>query len=245
MFSKRLLKYVQSLHQSKFRQKYDKFIAQGPKIAIEILNSSKISVEYIFATQGFIDKYQELCSKFDQKLILVNSKELQSISTVKTAKDVLIVCDKLVRSDKVILKNEWVLYLDRVQDPGNVGTIIRIADWFAIKQVILGPDCADLYNPKVVQSTMGGFLRVMVSQYNLIDIPSLDRPSIYATTIDGKSIKEETLQPGVIVIGNESKGIQQNILDASDKFISIPKLGGAESLNAAVACGIIISAILE
>jgi len=130
--------------------------------------------------------------------------------------------------------------LDRVQDPGNVGTIIRIADWFGVENVILGPECADLYNPKVLQSTMGGFMRVNIFKSNFEEIKSIDpEAKVYSAALNGESIKELELAPGIIVIGNESKGIQKSILEASDVLVHIPSAGGAESLNAGIACGII------
>lgn len=245
MISKSLIKYVQSLHNRKNRQKYDKFIAQGPKIANEILRSSNLTVEYVFATSEFIEKNVESLNGHQAHLHLVSNKELERISTNKTPNQVLLVCEKLPQNANVVLKNEWSFYLDKVQDPGNVGTIIRIADWFGVSQVILGPECADLYNPKVLQSTMGGFMRVKISNADFGDVRSNNPDAkVYATALEGESIKDLQLEPGIIVIGNESKGIQKSILNASDVLVHIPSAGGAESLNAAVACGIIAYAII-
>lgn len=176
----------------------------------------------------------------------VSGKELERISTNKTANGVVLVGNKIPNNAKVILNNEWSIFLDKVQDPGNVGTIIRIADWFGIPNVILSPECADLYNPKVLQSTMGGFLRVNVSNSDFESVIEQNITlKIYATHLDGQSMYELELEPGMIVIGNESKGIQDKIVDASDILVSIPSKGKAESLNAAVACGIIVSNLLQ
>lgn len=245
MISKSLLKYVQSLHSRKNRQKYDKFIAQGPKIANEILTSSNLTVEFIFGTTTYIEKNQDLLKNYKSKVNLVTEKELERISTNKTPNEVILVCDKLVESPKVLLNDGWTFYLDKVQDPGNVGTIIRIADWFGVQNVVLGPECADLYNPKVLQSTMGGFMRVNITKLDFEALVTANQgKNIYAAALDGQSIKELTLDPGIIVIGNESKGIQKSILDASDVLLHIPSGGGAESLNAAVACGIIAYSLI-
>jgi len=148
--------------------------------------------------------------------------------------------------DLVKMRNNfWSIYLDSVQDPGNVGTIIRTADWFGIEQVFLGGDTADLYNPKVIQSSMGGFLRVMTMRTTWQEFSSANQQIVYASSLEGSQAPDTSLSPGVIVIGNESKGIQNNILDASDIKLKIPSLGQAESLNAAVACGIILSKVLQ
>lgn len=240
MISKSQIKYVQSLHNRKNRQKYDKFIAQGPKIANEIISSGKLTIEFIFATTNYIEKNQDLLLMHKSKVNVVNDKELERISTNKTPNEILLVCDKLSESPKLSLNDSWAFYLDKVQDPGNVGTIIRIADWFGVPNVILGPECADLYNPKVLQSTMGGFMRVQISKLDFEDMmASNPNCKVYAASLEGESMKKLDLEPGIIVIGNESKGIQKSILDASDVLLYIPSAGGAESLNAAVACGII------
>jgi len=244
IFSKRLLKYVQSLHSRKYRQKYNKFIAQGPKIVIEILKTER-DIEYLFCTDTFYKQFNELIDRTNTPFIIVNQKELKSISTHKTPKDVLCVCEMDIYDLVKMRNNFWSIYLDSVQDPGNVGTIIRTADWFGIEQVFLGGDTADLYNPKVIQSSMGGFLRVMTMRTTWQEFSSANQQIVYASSLEGSQAPDTSLSPGVIVIGNESKGIQNNILDASDIKLKIPSLGQAESLNAAVACGIILSKVLQ
>ena len=212
----------------------------------EIIESGKLELEYIFASTSFITNHRDLLNKYNSLVHEVSDKDLERISTNKTPNGVVLVANKKSNSNKVLLNNEWAIYLDRVQDPGNVGTIIRIADWFGIKTVILSPECADLYNPKVLQSTMGGFLRVDIINEELSALLQANQGlKVYSTSLQGTSMYELDLSPGVIVIGNESKGIQKDILDASDELISIPSKGKAESLNAAVACGIIVSKLLE
>ncbi len=246
MISKSLIKYVQSLHLRKNRQKYDKFIAQGPKIAIEIINSDSLELEYIFANREFIVSNTKALDSYREILFEVNEKELERISTTKTPNSVTIVANKRLNNTKVNLKNQWILFLDRIQDPGNVGTIIRTADWFGINHIILSPECADLYNPKVLQSTMGAFLRINVLNLSFEEMMNMDSSlKIYAAALNGANVFKQNLEPGVIVIGNESKGIQNKILDASDILLTIPAKGKAESLNAGVACGIIVSSLLQ
>ncbi|MBL7745420.1 MAG: RNA methyltransferase, partial [Chitinophagaceae bacterium] len=141
------------------------------------------------------------------------------------------------------VKGKISLVLDTLQDPGNLGTIIRIADWFGIEQIICSPDCADVYNPKVVQSTMGSIARVKVFYTDLAEwLPVQKDIRIYAAALEGKDITNmNPLKEGLIIIGNESKGIEEEILALANERITIPKKGKAESLNAGVAAGIILS----
>lgn len=175
-----------------------------------------------------------------------SKKDLERIATTKTANEVVLVGKKILNNAKIDVNNQWALFLDKVQDPGNVGTIIRIADWFGISKVFLSQECADLYNPKVLQSTMGGFLRVQVINMEFDALKEIQPElKVYATHLKGKSMYDLDLEPGLIVIGNESKGIQDKIVDASDVLIKIPSKGKAESLNASVACGIIVANLLQ
>ncbi len=244
IFSKRLLKYVQSLHSRKYRQKYNKFIAQGPKIVTEILQTER-EMEFLFCTDSYYELNSQIISQSQAPVVIVNQKELKSISTHKTPKDALCVCEMDVYDNFSIKDQSWSIYLDSVQDPGNVGTIVRTADWFGIDYVFLGGDTADLHNPKVIQSSMGGFLRVKAPRITWNEFLDNNTQPIYASSLEGNDSPATGLEPGVIVIGNESKGIQQNILDASDIKLKIPLIGQAESLNAAVACGIILSKVLQ
>ena len=141
------------------------------------------------------------------------------------------------------IKERISLVLDAIQDPGNLGTIIRIADWFGISQIICGTGCADIYNSKVVQATMGSIARVNVFYTDLpVWLKQRSGVRIYATMLEGKDVtKMSTIKEGLIIIGNESIGIDKEVLQYSNEKISIPRKGNAESLNAAVATGIILS----
>jgi TrmH family RNA methyltransferase len=143
-----------------------------------------------------------------------------------------------------VIKNKISIVLDGIQDPGNLGTIIRIADWFGISQIVCSMDTVELYNPKVIQSTMGSFVRVNVWYDQPEDFLKTLNVPVLGALLNGKSIYEtEKLKEGVLVIGNESKGIRENVLKWITDPVTIPRIGGAESLNAAVATGIIISHI--
>jgi len=154
-----------------------------------------------------------------------------------------VVIEKIKWSDQPTIKGKISLVLDFIQDPGNMGTIIRIADWFGIENVFCSNDCADIYNPKVVQSTMGSITRVRVEYVELgVWLKNNSEARTYAAVLNGRDItKMEKLNEGIIVIGNESKGISEEIMKMINVQITIPGKGKAESLNAAVATGIILS----
>jgi RNA methyltransferase, TrmH family len=172
---------------------------------------------------------------------------LKSISLLKTPNQVLGVFYKKSSSAIKDFSNKISLMLDDLQDPGNLGTIIRIADWFAIENIICSENSVDCYNPKVVQSSMGSLSRVNVFYTNLLSfIEKNKKIDVYATTLSGNSIfKLAKINEGIILLGNESKGIKEDLLKLASQQITIPKIGHAESLNAAVAAGIMLSQILK
>jgi TrmH family RNA methyltransferase len=232
MLSINKIKYIQSLHHKKFRQKYDNFIAEGDKIAYEIIKSGKIEIEAIFATSNWILKYATELKKFQSILVEINEAELKKISTLTTPNQVLMILKQpSFEVENQSFNNDLVLYLDGIQDPGNMGTILRIADWFGINYVFCSDSCVDIFNPKVIQATMGAFLRVKTKEIPLENIINETTP-IYGALLEGENLFQKTLSKhGVIVIGNEGKGINSTLLP--------PHGEGAESLNAAVATGII------
>ncbi len=241
MLSINKLKYIQSLHHKKFRQKYDNFIAEGDKIAYEILKSEKLILEGIFATSVWLEKYAPELKKHQAIIQEISDAELKKISTLTTPNQVLmIVKQPSFEPDNQLLNKELVLYLDGIQDPGNMGTILRIADWFGIKNVFCSDTCVEVFNPKVIQATMGAFLRVNTKEIPLENLINETTP-IYGALLEGENVFQKTLTThGVIVIGNEGKGISETLLPLVNQPILIPPHGeGAESLNAAVATGII------
>ncbi len=243
MLSINLKKYVRSLHQNKYRQKYNKFLAEGPKLMDEILSQYTKQIEYLFCTQSY---YEYNNYNFTESLNyqLVTEKELASISLLKSPKSCLAVMEMHEQSPSNWEKQrgKWTIYLDDIQDPGNVGTIIRTADWFGIDQMFASKQTASSYNPKVVQSSMGSVFRVKLHRLGFDELKRalIDTP-VYAASLQGKSIVEkQERQPGIIVIGNESKGIQKSIIEQADHLVKIPAIGNAESLNASVANGILL-----
>lgn len=239
IFTNQLRKYVRSLHSIKYRQKYNKFIAEGPKVSYEFINQGKYLIEYIFCLSEWYESHlSTLSPELLKCTIIVTSKQLDQISTLKSANQILIVAEQ-VSEKRSVLENEWLLYLDRIQDPGNMGTILRIADWYNFKQVIASSDSVSFYNPKVIQAGMGAHNRISFLQMDIASFSSLSIPK-YAMTLTGNnSFMKRLPNPGAVIIGNESKGVSNSLLESVDDQWSLPRYGGAESLNAAVACGII------
>lgn len=238
------IKYLKSLHQRKFRQKYHNFIVEGAKMAVETLHNRSLLIEGIYALSGWVDENKELLAGFENKTHEITLDDLKRISLLSTPNQVLIVVKQHeYKNDPHEIANRLSLYLEDIQDPGNLGTILRIADWFGISNVFLSENCVEIYSPKVVQASMGAFLRVNCMECNLTDLLKLTPGlPVYGAVLDGMDIfKSDLTNRGLIVIGNESKGISNELERLLTHRISIPRFasGGAESLNAAVAAGIL------
>jgi TrmH family RNA methyltransferase len=248
MITKSQVKYIQSLGQKKFRDEEQLFIAEGPKIINELLALRHGALVELYATAEWIDTHTLSLKDLPvSKIISIKDTELERISFLSAPNQVLAVFKKPVPAAVSSLPGKISLMLDGIQDPGNMGTIIRIADWFGIDQITCSMDCADAFSPKVVQSSMGSIARVQLLYTDLLktvqDNTSL---SLYAATLYGKKITAmEKLKTGVIVIGNESKGIRRALLELCREQITIPRIGHAESLNAAVATGILLSHLVS
>jgi len=241
MITRNQVKYIQSLGQKKSRDEESRFIAEGPKLVSELLAAGNCRVVQLYALKEWIDEHVNACG--DSEVIEVSIGELEKISQLTTPNQVLAVIEKIQWKNDPEIKGNISLALDTIQDPGNIGTIIRLADWFGIKNIFCSADCADVYNPKVVQSSMGSISRVRVEYTDILSwLTENNDVRIYAAVLNGKDItKMEKIKEGVIVIGNESKGINAEMLKLSNVQITIPGKGKAESLNAAVATGIILS----
>ncbi|MES2006118.1 MAG: RNA methyltransferase [Bacteroidota bacterium] len=236
MLSKNELKYIQSLCQKKQRQSEGLFLVEGAKLVDELLQSA-YRVRKIYALPEWLAAH-----KTSVATETITPLELERISNLQTPNQVLAVAEQEQPHKEPELNGQLSLVLDGIQDPGNLGTIIRIADWFGITQVIASEDTVEVYNPKVIQSTMGSFTRVQVWYKPLAAwIPSVKIP-VYGALLKGKNIHGEPgIEEGLLVIGNESKGIGKALLPFINHPVTIPRIGGAESLNAAVATGIILS----
>lgn len=248
MLSNAKIKWVRSLHHKKFRRKEAVFLAEGEKIAREVMESN-IPIAAVFATQTWVEKNQECKAA---SIYTVSQTELQRISTLATPNEVLLVLEATdVVSPPLPEKNDLFLMLDTIQDPGNMGTILRTADWFGVKNVICSNDSADLYNPKVIQATMGAFVRVKVYYTNLYAyLSDLKNVPVMGAVLDGMDIYKNPLpQSGLLVIGNESKGISDELLPLLNTKLFIPRFNGSahvpESLNASVATAIFLSQLKQ
>ena len=240
MVSKSQLKYIQSLGQKKYRDIEGLFVAEGPKLVKELIESKNVELTQIYALSEWIEENKDLLSS--SNITAISETELERVSQLKTPNKVLAIVKKFEVNEPEIKKKISVA-LDTIQDPGNMGTIIRIADWFGISQIICSDDCADLYNSKVVQATMGSIARVNVFYTDLpVWFKELSGIRIYAAMLEGKDVtKMSAIGEGLIIIGNESMGVDKELLQFANEKISIPRKGNAESLNAAVATGIILS----
>lgn len=244
MISKNQIKLIRSLHQKKFRDEHNLFIAEGEKVVRELMDSG-LNVKYIFATKEFAaDKPGFPFDKINCEI--VTEEELSKISALTTAQGILAVAEIPFPSNNT-QNSALTLVLDDIKDPGNLGTIIRIADWFGINEIICSETSADAYNPKVVQAAMGSLFRVNVKYLNLISFlkeKTTNKLVIYGTLLEGENIYEAKLtNEGFIVIGNESKGISKELLPLITHKISIPTFSSkkTDSLNAAMAAAIVCS----
>ncbi len=242
MLSKSKGKFIRSLQLRKYRQKYHKIVVEGIKILNELLDEYPDCIVTICGQndwyKDFADSTPESC-----EVILVSEREMKQLSSFKTPPPVLAVVEpfsqEATRADVV---GDMCLYLDAIRDPGNLGTIFRIADWFGIRSIFLSPDSVDPYNPKVIQSSMASIFRVKWAHAELGDLVGEEQLTVLAATMDGKPMSDFSALPnGLLVLGNESRGVSEDALKYATDCISIPgshKLG-AESLNVAVAAGIL------
>lgn len=237
MISKREVKYIQSLCQKKQRMADRLFIVEGEKAVDEVLQSQWV-VKQIYATAAWISAHNQVAAQVEEATM----EQLQQMSGLVTARNVLAVVEMPAEPELVAAPPNITLVLDTIQDPGNMGTLIRIADWFGISTIVASTTSADAYNPKVVQASMGSFLRVRVMYTDLSDWLRRYPYPIMGAMMKGPSIY--SMQPvlsGALLIGNEGKGISDHLLPIIQVPVSIPRIGGAESLNAAVATGILLS----
>ena len=235
MVSKNQIKLINSLQQKKYRKLHNLFIAEGKKVIQELIDAN-FSLEHLFVTkENLFDK------KYHSELI--SDSELKKISALTTAND----CLAVFKMKEVNFKSDssLELALDNIKDPGNMGTIIRLCDWFGISKIVCTEETVDIYNPKVVQATMGSLARVDVLYTNLTDYLKTSDLEIFGTFMEGKNIyKSELPSKGIIVMGNEANGISSEIENLVTQKISIPRFGNlqqTESLNVATATAIILS----
>lgn len=246
MLSKTHSKYIQSLHYKKGRDEENVFVAEGNKTVSELLAAGNFECKELLALTGWLQQHSLFLQKhFHASVHELQPHEMEKISGLATPGEVVAVFKKRI-TPSIDPTGKITLLLDTIQDPGNLGTIIRIADWFDVKNIVCSSNSVEMYNPKVVQSTMGSLGRVNVIYCNVTDwLLQYREIATYAATLDGTPVQEyKGLHEGIFVIGNEARGISNEVLQLCTRQITIQKKGKAESLNAAVATGIILSHIL-
>jgi len=238
------IKYLKSLHLQKFRNEYREFIVEGPKMVSEAIGSD-FDLTGIFGLSSWAGRTRDIPISLQKRIEIVTPAELARISYFKTPNEVLATVKIPEISINEHIFNDLVLMLSTISDPGNLGTIVRVADWFGIKHIICSPDSVDVYNPKVVQATMGSIFRVNVYYKDLQEVLSglPQNLPVFGAFLEGNNIYKETLPgKGIVIIGNESHGIDEQLKPFIPNKIFIPSFsGGAESLNASVATAIICS----
>lgn len=237
MVSKNQIKLITSLHQKKYRKQHQMFIAEGKKVINELLQSN-FELVYLLT----IDKtYFNIA--YHNKIYTISETELKKMSALTTSNDCLAVFK--IPQEKKAHKGGLILALDDVRDPGNLGTIIRLCDWFGIETLICSTETVDVYNPKVIQATMGSISRVNVVYTNLETFLKETSLPIFGTFMDGENIYKKILpKEGIIVMGNEANGISKEIEGLISQKIAIPRFGKlqeTESLNVATATAIVLS----
>ncbi len=238
MLSKSQIGFIKSLHQKKYRKEHGIFIIEGIKSIIEFIPS-----DYQIHSIYFLTQYQSLLPKLPAniKLFEVTGTELDKISTLQAPQGILALVNtpETTTFDKSSLRNSFSLIIDGIQDPGNLGTIIRTADWFGFKNVICSPNTVEVYNPKTVQATMGSLCRVNVTYQELPELLKDINIPVFGAMLNGNSLYETQWgTEGLVILGNEGKGVSPEIIDLIDRPVTIPRVGGAESLNVAVSAAI-------
>jgi TrmH family RNA methyltransferase len=248
MLSKNQVKKIQALHLKKNRVEQGLFIAEGPKLAEELIGS-RIKVIEIFAVKSWLENNAE---RIDESVAItcITEEELKKISTLSTPNQVVLNCEiPVAKIDYRSVAKELTIFLDDIRDPGNLGTIIRVADWFGVSQVICSEGCVEIYSPKTIMSSMGSISRVHVVTADFAEVTGNMKEQeiqvpVYGAVLSGENIySKKELPRGLLVIGNESNGISEKVLAGLTHRIKIPSSSknGAESLNAAIAASLVIA----
>jgi RNA methyltransferase, TrmH family len=237
MISKAIVKYIKSLQDKKQRQKYDHFVVEGEKSIAELLKSP-FQIKQLFVTSLLLNDYAKLVDA--NVLFEISKEELKSVSFHQTPQNALAIVE-IPKNNSIQLQEGFTLALDEIQDPGNLGAMIRIADWYGIKNIVCSKGCTDVYSPKVINASMGSFTRVRVVYDDILDFAKRHDLALIVTTLNGSDVHHfNAVKKGLIIIGNEGHGVNPNLIKQSTYQLTIPKIGGAESLNAAISAAIVL-----
>ena len=242
------VKEIMSLRQTKGRKEHGIFAVEGNKLVEELINS-KFRVNNIFATETWVEKNPVLAKKVADYEI-VAPKQMEQISNFVTPPGIFATAMMpKYNIEPKDAENQLILLLDGINDPGNLGTIIRTADWFGIKKIVISEDTCDPWQPKVIQSTMGSIFRTQIVETDVVKFLKEVKTPVFGALMQGKNIYNTHIKDnqGVIIIGSESHGIRENVMPYVSCPINIPRAEGSltESLNASVAAGIIISEVFR
>lgn len=239
MLSKNQIKYINSLQQKKFRQEHQSFIVEGAKSVLELIQSD-FEVELLFVTDDFYKENESLLEKQPIRPEIVMQAELERVGLFSSNNAALATVKIKANQEIFAQENEYVLILDDIRDPGNLGTIIRVADWYGIKKIVCSKETVDFYSPKVISSTMGSFTRVAIYYTDLVTFLNANKLKVYGTFLDSANVHQtQFAEAAYIVIGNEANGISEGVERLVTDKITIPRFGAAESLNAGIATAVI------
>lgn len=243
MLSKARIKFIKSLQLKKYRKQEQCFTVEGEKSVLEVLGST-LTIKELYATADFIERQKPVVNRFKGTIVTVTEKELASVGEYATNNAALAVVAIPENSRPKPDTQEFILMLDDIRDPGNLGTIIRTADWYGIKNIIASEETADVYNAKVIQASMGSFVRTNVYYTKLTDYLANNKLPVFGTFLNGEDAHTFNFGTGgIIVIGNEANGISDEVKDFVTQKITIPRYGNAESLNAGIATAVILDNI--
>lgn len=236
--SKNRIKHLQSLKLKKYRQRLARFTAEGRKVVKEIIIDNNLDVRGLYAISSWIDQNEDFLKDCAFPLYQVTEHELHQISSFKTPDQVLIECS-MPDHTWPETAGKWMLFLDAVQDPGNLGSIVRSADWFGVGAVFLSMNCVDPYNPKAIHATMGSVGRIPIIQASWEELARrYNGVPIYLADMEGDSIYSQLpMRPGIVIVGNETHGVSVNTGTVHAQKLTIPRGRGrkTESLNVAMA----------
>lgn len=240
MITKNQIKYINSLQQKKFRSEHQSFIVEGAKSVLELLKSD-FELELLFVTQEFLKANEELLENLPIQVEQADQQELEKAGSYSSNNAALAVAKTKENHELLVGENEYALILDDIRDPGNLGTIIRVGDWYGIHKIICSHSTVDFYNPKVIAATMGSFTRTNLYYTDLEGFIKQQSTPIYGTLLNGNNIHQtKFVKSGYIVIGNEANGISEGVEKLVTDKITIPSFGGAESLNAGIATAVVL-----
>jgi TrmH family RNA methyltransferase len=243
MLSKNRIKYINSLKIKKYRQQHEAFMVEGAKSVLELLESD-FKTEVVLATQEFQQKYSSILTRHNTLTETVTIQELEGLGSFQTNDSCLAVAKTKQNEFLSLNESEYMLILDDVRDPGNLGTIIRVADWYGINKIVCSNDTTDIYNPKVIAASKGSFTRVNIFYTDLVSYlkENTAKKSVIGAFLGGESLYDFQFSQngGYVIMGNESNGIGAQVEKLITHKVTIPRIGAAESLNVGIATAIML-----